>query len=101
MRKVLLFIIREIKLNRYIMIKYINLDIYILKYYNIDNKFIKVLFKYIIFIINNLKIKIFININIFIYKDIDLIIFTRINYIDNYYILFNFNIILFIRSFIK
>ena len=101
MRKVLLFIIREIKLNRYITIKYVNLDIYILKYYDINNRPIKVLLKYIIFMVNNLKIKIIININILTYKNIDLIIFTRINYINNYYILFNFNIILFVRFFIK
>ena len=43
----------------------------------------------------------FININILIYENIDLIIFTRIGYINNYYISFNFNIILFIRFFIK
>ena len=54
-----------------------------------------------IFVIDNLRIKIFININIFAYENIDLIIFTRIDYIDNYYILFNFNIILFINPFIK
>ena len=42
-----------------------------------------------------------ININIFIYENIDLIISTRIDYIDNCYILFNLNIILSIRSFIK
>ena len=101
MRKALLFIIREIKLNRYITIKYVNLDIYVSKYYNIDNKFIKTLFKYITFIIDNLKAKIFIDINILIYKDIDLIIFTRINHINNYYISFNFNITPFIRPFIK
>ena len=101
MRKALLFIIREIKLNRYIMIKYVNFDIYVLKYYNIDNRFVKALFKYITFIINNLKIKIFININILVYENIDLIIFTRIDYINNYYISFNFNIILFVRFFIK
>ena len=43
----------------------------------------------------------FININIFIYESIDLVISTRINYINNYYILFNFNIILFAKNFIK
>ena len=54
-----------------------------------------------VFIINNLRIKIFININIFAYENIDLIIFTRINYINNYYIIFNFNITSFIKPFIK
>ena len=43
----------------------------------------------------------FIDINIFVYKNIDLIIFTRIDYINNYYILFNLNVILFIRPYIK
>ena len=101
MRKTLLFVIREINLNRYIITKYINLDIYILSYYNVNNRPIEILLKYIILIINNLKIKIFITINIFIYENIDLIIFTRIDYINNYYILFNLNIILFIKPFIK
>ena len=101
MRKALLFIIREINLNRYIIIKYINFDIHVSKYYNIDNKFIKALFKYITFIINNFKAKIFININILAYEDIDLIIFTRIDYIDNCYISFNFNVILLTKFFIK
>ena len=101
MRKALSFIIREINSNRYIIAKYINLDIYILNYYNVDNKFVKALFKHIIFIINNLKVKIFININILICENIDLIIFMRINYINNCYILFNLNIILSIRLFIK
>ena len=94
-------IIREIKLNRYITIKYVNLDIYILEYYNIDNRSIKALLKYMTFIVNNLKIKIFIDIDILAYKDINLVIFTRIDYIDNFYISFNFNIILFIKPFIK
>ena len=101
MRKALLFVIRGINLNRYIIIKYINLDIYISKYYNIDNKLIKALFKYIIFIINIFKIKIFIDINILVCEDIDLIISTRIDYINNCYILFNFNVILSIKPFIK
>ena len=101
MRKTLSLIIYEINLNRYIIAKYINLDIYVLNYYNVNNKFVKVLLKYIIFIINNLRIKIFININILIYENIDLIIFTRIDYIDNYYILFNLNIIPLIRFYIK
>ena len=39
--------------------------------------------------------------NILICEDNILIIFTRINHINNYYILFNFNIILFIRFYIK
>ena len=43
----------------------------------------------------------FININILAYENIDLIIFTRINYINNYYILFNLNVILSIKFFIK
>ena len=77
------------------------MDIYVLQYYNIDNRFIKALFKYIAFIINNLKVKMFININILICENIDLAIFTRIDYINNYYILFNLNIILFVRFFIK
>ena len=81
--------------------KYINLDIYVLSYYNVNDKFIKVLFKYITFIIDNLRVKIFININILACENIDLTIFTRIDYINNYYILFNFNIILFARFFIK
>ena len=42
-----------------------------------------------------------ININILIYENIDLIISTRIDYINNYYILFNFNIISLIKSYIK
>ena len=101
MRKALLFIIREIDLNRYIIIKYVNLDIHISRYYDIDSKFIETLFKYIIFVINNFKVKMLIDINVFIYKNIDLIIFTRIDYINNYCILFNFNVILSIRFFIK
>ena len=101
MRGTLLFIIRGIKSNRYIIIKYINLDIYILNYYDIDNKPVKALFKYIIFIINNLKAKMFININIFIFEDINLNILKRIGRIDNYCISFNFNVISFIRSFVK
>ena len=96
-----LFIIREIRLNRHIITRYINLDIHVLNYYNVDNKLIKALFKYIIFVINNLKAKILININILIYENIDLIIFTRIDYTNNCYISFNFNIILSIRFFIK
>ena len=51
--------------------------------------------------INNLKLMIFIKINILIYKDINLFIFTRTDHINNYYILFNFNIISFAKSFIK
>ena len=43
----------------------------------------------------------FIDINILIYEDIDLIIFTRIDYINNYYIIFYFNIISLARSYIK
>ena len=101
MRKALSLVIREIDLNRYIIIKYINLDIHVSRYYDIDNKFIKALFKYIIFMINNFKIKMLININIFICEDIDLIIFTRINYINNCYILFSLNVTLSIKSFIK
>ena len=48
-----------------------------------------------------MKIKIFININILTCENINLIIFIRIDYIDNYFISFNFNIILFTRFFIK
>ena len=51
--------------------------------------------------VNNLKVKIFIDINILTCENIDLIIFTRIDYINNYYISFNLNIILFIKPFIK
>ena len=51
--------------------------------------------------INNLKIKMLINMNIFTFKDIDFIIFTRINYINNYDIIFSFTIISLIRFFIK
>ena len=81
--------------------KYINFDIYVLSYYNVNNRFIKVLFKYITFIIDDLRIKIFIDINIFICENIDLIIFTRIDYIDNCYFLFDFNITSSVRFFIK
>ena len=101
MRKILLLVIRGINLNRYIIANYINLDIYVLDYYNFNNKLTKTLFKYITFIINNLKTKIFININILIYEDIDLIISTRFDYINNYYILFNLNILSPIRFYIK
>ena len=99
MRKTLSLIIREIKLNKYIIIKYINLEIYVSKYYN--DQFIKILLKYITFIINNLKINILIKINIFNFKKINLIIFTRINYINNYNIIFEFIIILLAKLFIK
>ena len=51
--------------------------------------------------INNLKVKMLININIFIFENIDLNILKRIDRIDNYYISFNFNVISFIRSFVK
>lgn len=81
------------------MIEYINLNIYISSYYANNNRLIKVLFKYITFIINNLRAKMLININILIFKNIDLIIFTRINYINNYNIIFKLSIIL--RLFIK
>ena len=101
MRKALSLVIREIKSNRHIIIKYINLDIYVLDYYDIDNRSVKALFKYITFMINNLRVKILININILIYEDIDLIIFTRIDYINNCYILFSLIIILLIRFLIK
>ena len=86
--KFTLFVIREINLNRYITIEYVNLNIYILNYYNVDDRFIEILYKYITFMINNLRAKMFIDINILIFKDIDFIIFTRINYIDNYNIIF-------------
>ena len=39
--------------------------------------------------VDNLKIKIFININILIFENVDLTIFIYINYIENYYIIFN------------
>ena len=100
MRKVLSFIIYNIKLNKYIIMKYVNLNIYVSDYY-LNNQLIKVLFRYIIFVINNLKIKILIEINIFIIKNINLIIFIRINYINNYSIIFKFIIILLARLFIK
>ena len=42
--------------------------------------------------VDNLKTKILININILIFKNLDLIIFIYINYIENYYIIFNLTI---------
>ena len=39
--------------------------------------------------IDNLRAKIFININILTFKDVDLTIFIYINYIENYYIIFD------------
>ena len=101
MRKALSLVIREIKSNRYIIVKYINLDIYVLDYYDIDDKLVKVLFKYITFMVNNLKIKMLIGINILTFEDINLNISKRINRINNYCISFNFNVISSIKPFVK
>ena len=77
-----------------------NLNIYILDRY-LDSRSIEVLFKYITFIVNNLRAKMLININIFISKDINFIISKRINYINNYNIIFKFIVTLSARPFIK
>ena len=91
--------IRDIEFNQYITIEYINFNIYVLNYSN--NRSIKILFKYIIFVVNNLRIKMLIDINIFDIKNIDFIIFTRIDYIDNCNIIFKFIIISLSKFFIK
>ena len=91
--------IRNIKFNQYIIIEYINFNIYILNYNN--DRSIKILFKHIIFVVNNLKTKMLIDINIFDIENIDFIISARIDYIDNYNIIFKFIIISLSRPFIK
>ena len=93
--------IREIDSNRHITAEYVNLNISMPSYYDVDDRPIETLCKYMTFVINNLKTKMFININIFIFKDIDFIIFTRISHIDNYDIIFQFTMNSLIRSFIK
>ena len=80
--------------------KYIILNLYVLNRYEFDERFIKVLLKYQIFIIDNLRVKILININILISKNVDLVIFIYINYIENYRIIFNLTIVS-LKLFIK
>ena len=100
MRRVSLLIIRDIESNKYIIAEYVNLNIYVLNRY-LDSRLIKVLFKYIIFVINNLRVKMLIKINIFIFKDIDFVISTRTNYIDSYNTTFKLIITSSIKPFIK
>ena len=76
--------IREIESNQHIIIKYVNFNIYISNRYNVDDKFVEVLFKCQIFVINNLRIKMLIDINVLAIEDIDLIIIMRKGHIDNY-----------------
>ena len=74
---------------------------YIFNRYDADDKFIKVLFKYQIFVINNLRVKMLIDINVLAIEDIDLIIIMRKRHIDNCQITFELTITSFLRSFIK
>ena len=67
----------------------------------VNDRLIKALFKYFIFIIDNLRVKIFINIDILISKEINLIISISIENIDTYNVLFNLIIILLKRPFLN
>lgn len=100
MRKVLSLIVRDIESNKYIIAKYINLNIYVLGHH-LNNRPVEALFRYIAFIIDNFRAKMLIEINIFVVKNIDLIIFTRIDYVDSYNIIFELIVISLVRLFIK
>ena len=84
--------IRGIKFNKYITTEYVVLNIYILEYYNADDRSIEALFYRQAYIVEGLKTKILVDINIITSENINLIIFERTDYIDSCYITFELSI---------
>ena len=57
-------------------------------YYSSNNRSIEALFRYIAFVIDNLRVKILIDIDILTMKDVNLVIFIRTNFINSYNTIF-------------
>ena len=94
-------VVREIGSNKYITTEFVNLGLYILKHYDVDDRPMKVLLRCQAFVVNNLRAKMLIEINILDSKNIDLIISTRIEHIESYFTVFELNIESLTRVFIQ
>ena len=90
---------RDIEFNQHIIVEYVNFSIHVSGYNN--NRPIEVLFKHMVFVVNNLRARMLIDMNIFDIENIDFVISARINYIGNCNITFELIVTPLSRSFIK
>ena len=93
-------VVREIGSNKHITTEFVNLDLYISEYYDVDDRSVKALFRCQAFIVNNLRAKMLIEMNILDPKNIDLIISTRIEHIESCFTVFELNVKSSTRAFI-
>ena len=94
-------VVREIDSNKHITTEFVNLDLYILEHYNVNDRPVKVLLRCQAFVMNNLRAKMLIEMNILDSKNIDLIISTRIEHIESYFTVFELNVKSSTRVFIQ